>query len=557
MLSFLQIRNYAIVDNLDLDFASGFTCITGETGAGKSILVGALGLLCGNRADTAAIRSGSGRAELTAEFGLPECSPALMWLQQTELDDGRHCLVRRTMSESGRSRAWINGTPVTLTQLAELGELLVEIHGQNEHLRLTRTDDQYRLLDGAGTYQEELEALRERHESWQRLDRERSALLAETPLDGGEFDLLQYQINELEQSMLPAEQFLALEKEHRKLASGSEVVAALELALQNLEKDPGGVIQGINHSQDALAANADLDEEISAALGLLREASINCEEAQRSLQSARSRLDLSPERLAEVERQLSTQHDLARKHRVEPDRLAGVLESLQSRCERAGSLEKRLEAIDSEIAVALKAYREAAQAVHDERSRRAEALANAVTDLMQELGMEGGRLEFVVAHETDGKPSIRGNDRLQLNVSANPGTPPGPLRKVASGGELSRISLAIKVAARSGAVAATQVFDEVDAGIGGETANAVGALLRSLASGGQALCVTHLAQVAVFADQQLQVLKSAGELDTRVETSLLDEKERIDEIARMLGGTLAEQSRAHAAELLTTAATRH
>jgi DNA repair protein RecN (Recombination protein N) len=268
-------------------------------------------------------------------------------------------------------------------------------------------------------------------------------------------------------------------------------------------------------------------------------------------------MDLSPERLVDVEQKLRTQYDLARKHRVEPEQLAEVLQNLNQRLQRAGSIDQRLADIEPRLDKALQDFRKAALDLNQSRISRAAFLSNAVSDLMQELGMEGGCFEFEVQFDADAAPTPRGNNHLELRVSANPGIPPGPLRKVASGGELSRISLAIKVASRTGDPAQTQVFDEVDAGIGGDTANAVGALLRSLSVDGQALCVTHLAQVAVCADQQFHVQKTSDDQDTRVETCLLAEKDRIDEIARMLGGRLSEQSRAHATELLATAATRH
>jgi DNA repair protein RecN (Recombination protein N) len=556
MLRFLQIRDYAIVDSLDLDFRGGFTCITGETGAGKSILVGALGLLCGDRADTAAIREGAAKAELSAGFDLAPGSPALQWLQDAALDDGRSCLLRRMLSDAGRSRAWINGAAVTLQQLAELGELLVEIHGQNEHIRLVRSEEQFRLLDGAGGYDRELAEVRQRFAAWAELESERQSLLGEKPLDAGDRDLLEYQVRELESDLLPAAAFAALEAEHRLLARGGEVMGVLEYAAEVLDAESAGAGPALYRAAERLDRHAAIDPEIAAAAGLMREAAINCDEARNSVQVALSRLDLSPERLQRVEQQLSGQHDLARKHRVEPEALPQVLEELRARLERAGSLETRLAAIDRELGQALGAYREAARALHGRRVERAAALSAAVTDLLQQLGMAGGRFVIEVQLEAEHPPAARGSDRLELLVSGNPGLPPGSLRKVASGGELSRISLAIKVASRASA-AATQVFDEVDAGIGGETAHAVGALLRSLSANGQALCVTHLAQVAVFADQQIQVLKSAEGGTTRVSTSLLEERERVDEIARMLGGRLSAQSRAHASELLATASTQH
>jgi len=561
MLNFLQIRNFTIVEALDLEFSNGFTCITGETGAGKSILVGALGLLCGNRADTSTVRDGAAKAEMSAGFELAGESPALAWLRERELDDAGSCLLRRIISAGGRSRAWINGTAVTLQQLASLGELLVEIHGQNEHIRLVRSDEQFRLLDGAKSHDRELKDVRRSHNAWRALKGEQESLLEETAMDAGDIDFMRFQISELESAMLTAAEFSALEQEHRILARGGEVLESLESSIQALEPGRAGPGMDISGAVDRLETHASLDPDIAGAVSLLREAAINCDEARLSLQAARARIDLSPERLAELENKLSLQHDLARKHRSEPDQLEEVLQRLKERHELTGSLDRRLAELEQELRAALKTYREAARRLHERRRARASELAVAVTSFMQELGMEGGTFEFAVSRDDECEPSARGSDRLELRVSANPGTAPGPLRKVASGGELSRVSLAIKVASKSDAVAGpgavTQVFDEVDAGIGGDTANAVGALLRSLAGSGQSLCVTHLAQVAVFADHQLQVLKTSDQRETRVETSLLADDERIEEIARMLGGRLSDQSRAHASELLAAASVKH
>ncbi len=557
MLRYLQIRDFAIVAALDLEFSGGFTAITGETGAGKSILVDALGLLKGNRADTATIRAGATKAELNAEFELAEGSRALAWLRDAELDIGTGCLLRRLISDNGRSRAWINGSSVTLQQLAELGDLLIEIHGQNEHIRLVRSEEQFRLLDGSHTHDQELKAVNSQHLAWSHLELEKQTLLGESPLDAGEAELLQYQVRELELSLLSLGEFQMLETEHRRLAQGSEIIAALQFAQDSLTTEQSGIGDTLHAAISRLQEYASIDPDINEAVQLLSEAAINCEEARGSLQAALSRMDLSPERLAEVEQKLSAQHDLARKHRVEPEQLAAVLHNLEQRLQRAGSIDQRLTDIEPRLDQALQDYRKAAQELHQARLSRASFLATAVSGLMQELGMEGGRFEFNVQFTQDAAPKSRGNDRLELRVSANPGIPPGPLRKIASGGELSRISLAIKVASKTGDPTQTQVFDEVDAGIGGDTANAVGALLRSLSVAGQALCVTHLAQVAVCADHQFQVQKTFEDQETRVKTCLLAEKERVDEIARMLGGRLSEQSRAHATELLATAATHH
>lgn len=557
MLNFLQIRDYAIVDSLDLEFPGGFTCVTGETGAGKSILVDALGLLCGNRADTSAVRDGADKAELTAEFSVEHESPAMTWLEDAELDDGHHCLLRRMISESGRSRAWINGTAVTLAQLAELGELLVEIHGQNEHMLLVRQEEQFRLLDTSGDYTAELARVLEAFHAWADLERQKEELLNEDPLDAGDRELIQYQIRELEESMLTSEKFLALEAEHRLLARGGELLEALNQSIESLDNDPSGAESIVHRNAQRLAAYAELDPDIAEAVNLLHSAAIHCNEAASSLKSARSRLESSPERLSDLERQLGVQHDLARKHRVEPDQLDQVLAKMQQRFEHADSLESRLANLEEQLGQALVHYRQSALELHTRRKDQASKLSGNVSALMQELGMEGGRFEVRVELSEESRPAARGSDRVELRVSANPGVKPGLLKKVASGGELSRISLAIKVASRSGNGSATQIFDEIDAGIGGDNANAVGALLKSLSANGQALCVTHLAQVAAFADHQVQVEKQAEKDSTLVRTHVLAETARVDEIARMLGGRLSDQSRAHAAELLAQASVRH
>jgi DNA repair protein RecN (Recombination protein N) len=557
MLAFLQIRDFAIIESLDLEFRSGFTCITGETGAGKSILVDALGLLVGNRADTGAIRQGCDKAELSAEFELKEGSAALQWLQGEDLDDGHGCLLRRMISSSGRSRAWVNGSAVTLQQLAELGDLLVEIHGQNEHMLIRRRREQLRLLDSLKTCHGALQAVESRFRAWQDLEARRQRLLEQKPLDAGELELLRYQITELEAAALSQEAFEEVEAEHRLLARGSDVLAALQDAQREMDAEDAGINPAISRAARRLQPYLDLDPDIAGAAALLDEAAINCQEAQNTLQAALSRLDLRPERLAELDRQIGVQHDLARKHRAEPARLQEVLDDLRHRVDRAGSLEQDLEDLEQELSSALSDYRAAAETLHRRRGRRADELSRGVSELMQELGMKGGTFEFLLHHDAEGPPSLRGSDTPELRVSANAGVAPGPLARVASGGELSRISLALKVASRADSTAATQVFDEVDAGIGGETANAVGALLKSLAAGDQALCVTHLAQVAAFADQQMQVRKALEHEETHVTTSLLAEQERIDEIARMLGGRLSSQSRAHAAELLAASARQH
>lgn len=556
MLSFLQIRDYAIVESIDLEFDEGFTCITGETGAGKSILVGALGLLTGQRADTTAVRDGCSKAELTAGFDIDPNGSVAAWLQQADMADGGGCLLRRVITDKGRSRAWINGVPVTLQQLGELGAQLVEIHGQNEHLRLLQPRAQFDLLDTpaeACALRGEVHAA---HRTWLGLEQEKERLLAEAPLDAGDAELLEFHLRELEPALEDSARYAELDAEHRSQARADEIQQALKMSLIAFDTDDG-MLAALGRARAALEPFADLGEDIAAALQLIEEASINCSEAQSSIERASTRMEQDPERLQELDRRLSRLHDLARKHRAEPGSLEEVCERLQSRLKGSAERDQRLQVLEIEIQQALSRYRDLARQLHQARCSHAGRLGETVTALMQDLGMAGGQFTISVRHQPDAVPGPMGSDQLDFLVSANAGVEPGPLRKVASGGELSRISLAIKVAARDAANAAVQVFDEVDAGIGGETARSVGALIRSLTGQGQALCVTHLAQVAVFADQQLQVSKQSGEDETRVATRVLAEAQRVDEIARMLGGQLSDQSRAHASELLAAAAVRH
>ena len=558
MLNHLHISNFAIVPTLDLDFRPGFTAITGETGAGKSILVDALGLLLGERSDAAWVRPGTERAELSAEFTLADNPEARQWLEEMEMSAGESCLLRRTINADGRSRAFINGTPVTVAQIQSLGQLLVEIHGQNEHLRLTRTSEQFKLLDGSGGYGGEIAAVQEACAAWQRARQELDALEQDVAISPRELEFLNYQLAELQQFKLSAGDLEALQTEHDRLAAGDSLLDALNGSLELLDPesmdDQAGINSDLNAVLSQLRKFSGLDSRIKDACDMLQEAALNCAEAVSSLRSARDRLDINPARFEQLSKTLGDIHELARKHHVRMEGLEGVMQALETRIERADGSEQRRQQLHAALQAQLDTYRGRAKTLHEKRKRHAEALSRRVTGLMAELGMAGGIFELTVGLSPQSKPSPRGDDEVQIRISANPGLPPGPLNKIASGGELSRISLAIKVAASAGSESVTQIFDEVDAGIGGETANAVGRLMKRLAGSGQALCVTHLAQVAVCASHQLQVRKAAGKESTLVDTHLLDESGRVDEIARMLGGKISDQSRAHALELLSSGA---
>ena len=556
MLNHLHIQNFAIVPSLDLDIQAGFTAITGETGAGKSILVDALGLLLGDRSDAAWVRSGAERAELAAEFSVSNNQEARKWLEESDLSVGDSCLLRRTISNNGRSRAYINGSAVTVAQIQTLGQLLVEIHGQNEHLRLTKIPEQFRLLDSSGSYSSEIALLEGAFAQWQRVTRELNELETTVSVSPGELELLNYQLAELQQHDLSTDSLNALQTEHDRLAAGGSLLDALTLSIELLDPESSIDHQGINSNLNTTLAHmqkfASLDANISEACGMLNEAVVNCGEAVNSLRAARDRVDLNPARYEAVSDTLTQLNDLARKHHVRIEELETVMHTLATRIDGASSSEQRRSQLQEELQDRLGIYRNAAKKLHTKRYQHAGKLSKRVTELMAELGMAGGTFELTVALDPQAKPAVRGDDQVQIRISANPGLPPGPLSKIASGGELSRISLAIKVAARGESESITQIFDEVDAGIGGETANAVGRLMKRLSGNGQALCVTHLAQVAVCATHQLQVRKATETDSTLVDTLLLDENSRVDEIARMLSGKISEQSRAHALELLNT-----
>ncbi len=557
MLSHLHISNFAIVPELELEFRQGFTAITGETGAGKSILVDALGLLLGDRSDSGWVRPGAERAELTAEFSIENNAAVQDWLQTSELSAGVQCLLRRTINSSGRSRAFVNGSPVTVAQLQTLGNLLVEIHGQNEHLRLVQPAEQFRLLESSGSFADEIKAVETAFYVWKDLSDELNALDADTAISAADLEFLNFQLEELQQHVLAADAVARLQTEHDRLAAGGDLQETLTRAIDRLEPETAAAVPGVNAglaiTLGQLQEFTALDNDISDACQMLQEATVNCGEALVALHAARERVDLDPSRFDEVAARLSNLSDLARKHRVRMDGLEAVRDRLATRIERAGSAEQRRAELAKELADTLNAYRRTARHLHAQRKRHAAVLSGQVMQLMSDLGMEGGSFELAVTHTPDSTPSLRGDDDLQINISANPGSAPGPLNKIASGGELSRISLAIKVAAAGSSDHVTQIFDEVDAGIGGETANSVGELLQRLSQKGQALCVTHLAQVAVCATHQLQVRKESSEISTLVDTRLLDNAGRIDEIARMLSGKISKQSRAHALELLDAA----
>jgi DNA repair protein RecN (Recombination protein N) len=558
MLSRLSIRDFAVVAHAELAFGDGLTVISGETGAGKSLLVDALDFLCGARADASAVRHGSQRAELEAEFLLADCPAAVAWLHDNDLDDGSGCQLRRTLRADGGSRAWINGRAASLSQLAELAALLVGIHGQHEQQALLARATQTALLDSYARHPGLLDGVRMAARRWQQLDAERSALLARGDV-ADRRAWLRHQLDELEAESLDQAALAELDAAHRRQAHAATLVAACEQALDGLGGDDA-LPQRARKLQAILQRETTHEPRLVEVEALLESATIQLNEALASLQRIRIDLDLDPDTLASLEQRLARVHDLARKHRVAPAALATHRDALAAEWASLEDAGERLQTLDRDIAQAHADWRNAATQLTRSRQQAGAALADAVGGMIASLGMQGGRFEIALpANEDTATPDPLGAERAEFLVSANPGQPPKPLRKVASGGELSRISLAIEVAtlgpgAGLGAVP-TMVFDEVDAGIGGAVAAAVGARLRALGSNRQVLCVTHQPQVAAAGHAHYRVSKAAQDGITQSSVVPLDDDARTEEIARMLGGSrLTAEARAAARQLQADAA---
>ncbi len=553
MLTRLSIRDFAVVAHAELEFGAGLTVISGETGAGKSLLVDALGFLCGARADAGSVRHGALRAELAAEFSLVQAPAAAQWLQDAELDDADDadaCKLRRTLRADGGSKAWINGRPATLVQLAELTQLLVEIHGQHEQqallVRATQTD----LLDAHAQHPALRQASRESALRWRALRDEREFLLAR----GDAVDRqawLQHQLQELLAESLEPEALAELDRSHRRHAHAASLIAACELALQQLAGDEA-LASRLQQLRSALQREASHEPRLTEVDAMLDSAAIQLDEALSMLERIREDLDLDPEAMLELERRLTRVQDLARKHRLPADQLATHRDALATELESLADVGERLQRLELAIQMASNQWREAAAALTASRKLAGDALAAEVSILIGTLGMEGGRFEVALEPTSDpGTPDPNGAERADFLVSANAGQPPRPLRKVASGGELSRISLAIEVAMQGFDPVPTMVFDEVDAGIGGAVAAAVGSRLRALGDGRQVLCVTHQPQVAAAGHSQYRVSKAAQEGITQSAVEQLDADGRIAEIARMLGGAkVTAEAQAAARRLL-------
>jgi DNA repair protein RecN (Recombination protein N) len=554
MLTHLQIRDFAIVEAVELELEPGFTALTGETGAGKSILVDALLLAVGGRADSGAVRHGAERAEVSAAFDVDRNAGAIGWLDEQSIEHQGEVQLRRVVAADGRSRAYVNGQAVPVQSLRSLGEHLVDVHGQLEFQSLSRRGYQRELLDSSGELDAEAAAVRGAFLAWRALDQQRSEFERRGRDRDDRLELVGHYLAELEGLDPRTGEATELAEERRRIASLGKLAEGSRQVDELLAGEDGGANAALARCRAILKQLDAIDPSLAAIAELVEQANIACGEAVSGMRRYMDALNADPHRQEWVEGRLAAIEALARKHRVEPAeladlrlRLAAELTALREAALSAGELEKNL-------AAAAAAYASAARKLSSRRVAAARALDARVTALMQDLGMRGGVFETRIVTPEPPQIAEHGTDDIEFLVSANPGQPPRPLAKTASGGELSRISLALQVSTLSAAHLPCLVFDEVDAGVGGAVAEMVGRQLRALSGSGQVLCVTHLPQVASQADRQVRVKKRTDRGVTRTALEPLDGDARVDELARMLGGTsVTERAREHAREMLQTA----
>ena len=556
MLSYLYIRDFTIVQELELAIDSGFTVLTGETGAGKSILVDALALALGERADSTVIRHGCRRSEIAAGFDLHPEQDAARWLASQELFADQECMVRRVIEADKPSKAFINGRPVPIQMLRELGQYLVDIHGQHEHQSILRRDGQRQILDDYAGLTETLQELNQHYNELTALAARLQNLQQQASERAARLDLLRYQVQELEALAITAEELIQLEEEHRRLTHGAELQGGLQELTQALSDDESdAVAHRLARAVSKLEQLAQFDQRLGELASLLNEASIHVEETASQLRHYLDKLELDPQRLQWVEQRLGSAHDLARKHNIRPAALPQLLDRLSNELQEIENSDVNIARLEQAIASEQEAYDTLAQEVSNRRERAAQKLAKAVSAQMQQLGMPGGRFAVKLEPLPKGERSANGLERVEFVVSANPGQPMHTLAKVASGGELSRISLALQVVAAQVARIPTLIFDEVDVGIGGRVAEIVGQQLRRLGASREVVCITHLAQVAALGDHHLLVSKHNRGTTTSAEVRALAGRERVNEIARMIGGIeISKKTLAHAQDMLTRAA---
>lgn len=552
MLTKLSIRDLAVVDDIAISFENGMTSLTGETGAGKSMLVDAMSLVLGDRADSNMIRHGAERAEIAASFDTQN-NPALQqWLVEQELDDDDQCHLRRTITKEGRSRAYINGRTVPLTQLRAISERTIDIHGQHEHQSLVRSETQRQLLDTVAKTQPLLTELNDHYQQWQSLQQQLNQLQQKTQDQAARHELLHYQVKELAPLNLSHEYVQQLLQEQQQLAHASQLIATAESALYQLaDQEQGAAYTTISRVLSDLEQHQQVEPRFNNLIEVLNSTVIQLDEAAGDLRHYLDSTDVDPQRLQQVEIELSALHTQARKHQIEIEQLPVHFEQLQQELDALANNETHTEQLQQQLNEQQLVCQKLCQKITKQRKQTAKPLAKQITQSIQQLAIPAGEIEIIVSPMVNDNFNETGADQIQLLVKTNPGQSAGELGKVASGGELARISLAIQVVTAGSRSVPTLIFDEVDVGIGGGIAEIVGNHLRELSSSQQVICITHLPQVAAQAHQQLQVSKKNLDDSTHIEITTLNKAQRIEEIARMLGGvTLTEKTRLHAEEML-------
>lgn len=535
MLSHIHLKNFAIIENLDLELKSGMTALTGETGAGKSILVDAIGLVLGDRADSGVVRHGADKAEITLTIDIEQSSAAQKWLKEQALYEDEQCILRRIISSAGKSRAWINGSPCNLTMLRQLGEQLVDIHGQHEHQSLMKKDMQRQMLDDYANHQALLDKIAKAYSDWKQLNNKFEMLSNQNSDHQAKLDLLRFQTQELDELQLGEHEAVELDEEYSRLSNAGQLIDLTASSVMQLyDNDEQSIYSNITDILHKLEEASLLDAALKEPLEILQNTQIQIQEASDSLRSYQEAVELDPERLDWVSKRLSTLHDLSRKHQTTPELLFNKWQSLHHALSELDSDEYDLDALQIKLETSQSNYQKIATQLTKSRQKAALKLSKGVTSAMTELGMEGGK--FIIENTINKSLSAHGQDNIEFQVSANPGQPPKALIKVASGGELSRISLAIQMIAAQGLTLPALIFDEVDSGIGGGIAEIVGKQLRTLGDKRQVLCVTHLPQVASQAHNHYKVTKIKGKKTTSTGMLVLNEEQRITEIARMMGG---------------------
>ena len=549
MLRRLTIADFVIVERLELEFGAGFTVLTGETGAGKSILIDALTLALGERADPIAVRQGAARADITAEFDTDGNRALVAWLADNDLagDDGV-CLLRRVVEASGRSRGFINGHSATAAQLREAGDFLVDIHGQHQHQSLSRPATQRALTDAYGGLEAQAELVAEAWRTWQRRREERLAFEGNAAAINAERERLEWQSQELDALKLNPGEWDAVGAEHARLAHAASLIEAAQSGVEILSEGEGAALDQLNAVLARLQPLLQHDARLKEILDALVPAQIQLQEGANALRHYSERTDLDPQRLREVEQRLDALHTAARKYRVEPDALPELATHTRERLAELGAGGDP-ETLRRREAEAEATYRELAKKLTAGRRKATKKLAEAVTAGMQDLAMQGG--VFEVSLEPLETPAAHGLEQIEFRVAPHQSMTAQPIAKTASGGELSRLSLAIQTVLSRVARVPTLIFDEVDVGIGGRVAEIVGRMLRDLGARHQVMCITHLPQVAATAERQWQVSKTAARGKVASSVVVLDDQGRIEEIARMLGGVkITATTRQHAAEML-------